>query len=129
MHHLITSAFLAGLLLLGSASAAPRYHSRTSHLEKRTSFRVDRVAVPAAAPKSAAKAARKAFNKFGMKMPNGLAQQGGAGGAVSDATATSQTGDVANTPEDGDVEFVAPITVGGQTIVMDFDTGSSDLYV
>ena len=52
----------------------------------------------------------------------------GAGAAANTtAAAAGQTGNVTNTPEQGDVEFLAPITVGGQKMVMDFDTGSSDL--
>ena len=52
-----------------------------------------------------------------------------AGGASPNTTAAAagETGNVTNTPEAGDVEFLSPITVGGQKMVMDFDTGSSDL--
>jgi len=38
-----------------------------------------------------------------------------------------QDGTVAATPENGDVEYDAPVTIGGQTLNLDFDTGSSDL--
>lgn len=34
---------------------------------------------------------------------------------------------VAATAQEGDSEFLSPITIGGQTLNMDFDTGSSDL--
>ena len=50
-----------------------------------------------------------------------------AAGNGTTAAASGQVGNVTNTPEQGDVEFLAPITVGGQQMVMDFDTGSSDL--
>lgn len=40
-----------------------------------------------------------------------------------------QTGAVSATSVQGDVEFVSPVTIGGQTITMDFDTGSADMYV
>ena len=52
----------------------------------------------------------------------------GVGAAASTGAAGAQAGTVAATPEANDVEFLAPITVGGQTMNMDFDTGSSDLY-
>lgn len=42
----------------------------------------------------------------------------GAGAPVSKVAATSQ---------EGDSEFLSPINIGGQTMNMDFDTGSSDL--
>lgn len=34
---------------------------------------------------------------------------------------------VAATSQEGDAEFVSPISIGGQTMSMNFDTGSSDL--
>ena len=65
-------------------------------------------------------------------MPGGLANAHAAlkkkqkkGGGV--ATNTTATGNVTNAPESDDLEYLAPITVGGQEMVMDFDTGSSDL--
>jgi hypothetical protein len=42
---------------------------------------------------------------------------------------TNGTGIVTATPEAGDVEYLSPITVGGQTMNMDFDSGSSDLWM
>ena len=40
-----------------------------------------------------------------------------------------QTGDVTATSVQGDAQFVSQVTIGGQPIVMNFDTGSADLYV
>ncbi|KUI68913.1 hypothetical protein VM1G_04582 [Cytospora mali] len=45
------------------------------------------------------------------------------------AAATNGTGMVTATPEQGDVEYLSPVTIGGQTMNMDFDSGSSDLWV
>ena len=64
----------------------------------------------------------------------GVAQATGAGVASAASTgavsaATNGTGIVTATPEQGDVEYLAPINIGGQTMVMDFDSGSSDLWV
>lgn len=44
-----------------------------------------------------------------------------------DAVETDQTGSVSATSVQGDVEFVSPVSIGGQTLDMDFDTGSADL--
>jgi hypothetical protein len=53
---------------------------------------------------------------------------GGAATGASNTTAAG-SGTVAATPEQGDVEYLAPISIGGQTMNMDFDSGSSDLWV
>jgi len=42
-------------------------------------------------------------------------------------TEDDQTGDVSAVSVQGDAQFVSPVTIGGQTIVMNFDTGSADL--
>ncbi|TKA66599.1 hypothetical protein B0A49_06760 [Cryomyces minteri] len=43
--------------------------------------------------------------------------------------AASQQGEVSNTPEAHDQSYLCPVTVGGQTLNLDFDTGSADLWV
>ncbi|KAK6827476.1 eukaryotic aspartyl protease [Apiospora arundinis] len=54
----------------------------------------------------------------------GNATAGGAGKA-----ATNGTGLVAAKPEANDVEYLSPVKIGGQTVNLDFDSGSSDLWV
>ncbi|KAJ5952650.1 Peptidase aspartic catalytic [Penicillium vulpinum] len=42
---------------------------------------------------------------------------------------SEQTGAVDATSVDGDVEFVSPVNIGGQTLDMNFDSGSADMWV
>ncbi len=41
--------------------------------------------------------------------------------------AKRQDGSVTATPAAQDVEYTCPVTIGGQTLNLDFDTGSADL--
>jgi hypothetical protein len=64
----------------------------------------------------------------GTAKPSGAATTGNTAGNTT-SKATNGTGIVSATPVDGDVEYVSPISIGGQTMNMDFDSGSSDLWV
>lgn len=44
-------------------------------------------------------------------------------------TTGKASGIVSATPQSQDVEFLSPVTIGGQTLTLDFDTGSSDLWI
>ena len=56
----------------------------------------------------------KAYEKFGATPP-------------SDVAAAAATGSVTATPEQYDSEYLCPVSIGGQTLNLDFDTGSADL--
>ena len=43
------------------------------------------------------------------------------------AAAANNDGSVTATPESYDSEYLCPVSIGGQTLNLDFDTGSSDL--
>ncbi|KAJ5200457.1 Peptidase A1 [Penicillium cf. griseofulvum] len=49
--------------------------------------------------------------------------------AKEDVAHSEQTGAVDATSVDGDVEFVSPVNIGGQTLDLNFDTGSADMWV
>ena len=58
---------------------------------------------------------QNALQKFGASVP-------------SDVAAAAASGSVTATPEQYDAEYLCPVTIGGQTLNLDFDTGSADLY-
>ncbi|RHZ68061.1 hypothetical protein CDV55_106287 [Aspergillus turcosus] len=52
------------------------------------------------------------------------------GGTVPDhVKAAAVSGSAVTTPEQYDTEYLTPVTVGGSTLNLDFDTGSADLWV
>ena len=63
----------------------------------------------------------KAYKKYGFNLQarqnaNNTAPAGGA-----------NTGQVAAVPEPNAAEYLSPVSIGGQMLNLDFDTGSSDL--
>jgi aspergillopepsin I len=56
---------------------------------------------------------------------NALSKYGGTVPANVHAAAVS--GSAITTPEAGDIEYLTPVSVGGTTLNLDFDTGSADL--
>ena len=57
-----------------------------------------------------------AYAKFDGSMPADVA-----------AAAATNDGTVAANPEEYDSAYLSPVTIGGQLVNLDFDTGSSDL--
>lgn len=64
----------------------------------------------------------KTLKKFGAAVPEHVQ-------AAAAAAAGSQEGSVTATPEEYDSEYLCPVSVGGTTLMLDFDTGSADLWV
>lgn len=58
----------------------------------------------------------KTYAKYGKAIPPVIA-----------AAAANNDGTVTATPEEYDAEYLCPVSIGGQTLNLDFDTGSSDL--
>lgn len=69
--------------------------------------------------KSGPLALANAYQKFKVDVPADVAA----------AAAAAADGSVTATPEANDAEYLCPVTIGGQTLNLDFDTGSADLYV
>ncbi|KAH8882891.1 aspergillopepsin-F [Thozetella sp. PMI_491] len=137
MHTTLLNAVVVGLLAT-TAVAAP------SSIQKR-SFKVERVKNRAFKGHNGPRELLKAYQKYSMPVPDALmaaiqaqaaaapagAQTKAKGASVkaTNGTAAAGTGLVTATPEQGDIEYLAPVNIGGQTLNLDFDSGSSDLWV
>jgi aspergillopepsin I len=62
----------------------------------------------------------KAYAKYGLKPLN-------ADSILASVLGKRQDGSVTATPAAQDVEYTCPVSIGGQTLNLDFDTGSADL--
>lgn len=120
----VTSLLLATSLICATF-AAPTQH-------KKRSFKIDRVRQANYVPNGPA-ALRRAYLKFGLDDISFLPDANVAASINADTAAAAGTGteqgQVSASPTQNDAEFLSPVTVGGQTIVMNFDTGSSDMWV
>ncbi|MCJ1381275.1 Type I transmembrane sorting receptor [Xylographa soralifera] len=97
----------AALLAIGAAAPT-----------KSNTFSVGQVIKNPGIIKSGPAAMAAPFIKYGKTMPP----------AVALAASTSD-GTVVATPTEYDSEYLCPVTIGGETLQLDFDTGSSDLWV
>jgi hypothetical protein len=68
-----------------------------------------------------AAAMAKAYRKYGFQLDSVS--------AVNNAATTGQTGQVTATPLEDGAEYIEQVSIGGQMLNMEFDTGSSDLCV
>ncbi|KAI0427807.1 secreted aspartic proteinase precursor [Xylaria sp. FL1042] len=71
----------------------------------------------------------KTLSKYGVAIPDGLARNMANLDAVRLAARTS--GSAKTTPEQYDIQYLTPVDIGSppQTLNLDFDSGSSDLWV
>jgi hypothetical protein len=128
MHHSIQSLIVL-VLLCTVALSAP-----TQRQQKKRSFKVSRIQQRDFVPDGSV-ALRKAYVKFGLQGFGFVPELDMATNLVpvSELAASSSNGSemglVSATSSQNDAEFLSPVTVGGQTLAMDFDTGSSDMYV
>lgn len=131
MHHLSSLLFT---ILLASTSASP-----VSPLVKRdpTAYsKVHRQVIPGSGPRDFTRARNRACLRYNLECQS-QAQEELVTNTASTAPANeklatgggSGSGEVTATPVNHDSEYICPITVGGQTLNVNIDTGSSDLYI
>jgi hypothetical protein len=97
---------------------------------KKRSFKVKRVEVPNYVP-NGPKAYKRALVKFGFDdisfVPDGeVAQRIKAATSASFTGSGEEDGSTSASPTQNDAQFLSPVSVGGQTLIMNFDSGSSD---
>ncbi|KAI1748974.1 aspartic peptidase domain-containing protein [Xylaria castorea] len=117
-------AFTAALAGLAAATPIKSKIGTT----KNGSFTVNQVANTAFKPHGAYQLA-KAYNKYGIPMPEGLAKTVAKYNAAKKSKRSS--GSAKTTPEQYDIQYLTPVQIGtpAQTLNLDFDSGSSDLWV
>lgn len=130
MHSLQSIILLVSLFTITALSVPMPSRTLTkrsfSHHVKRSINRRN----PATGPNAMA----AAYRKYGFTMPKTRQLTNstlGAGciGRAGNASAPAGGFPVAAVPEPNAAAYLSPVTIGGQTVTLDFDTGSSDLYV
>lgn len=128
----LLSTFFTLLLITTAVLGAPTAPKASL---KRRSFEIPRVRRANYIPHGPA-ALRKAYGKFNITAAHlgldalefqAVKHHPSSTANAANSTAGNEDGSVAAVATSGDTEFVAAVTVGGQTMTMDFDTGSSDL--
>ena len=111
------------LLSITAVLAAPP----AAKTRKGRSYSIDRIENPNHV-RVGAVAMRKAFGKYGWDMPQ-IAQKDAAAlsqGKGSDGSSGIRVA-ASSTPSAAETQFLVPVTIAGQTLAMNIDTGSSDL--
>ena len=102
-------------VLVSLVSALPPQAKQPQGKTKGAAFKLDQT-VRKPFILSGPSAMAKTYAKYGKPIP-----------AVVAAAAANNDGTVTANPEQYDSEYLCPVTVGGTTLNLDFDTGSSDL--
>lgn len=77
---------------------------------------------------------QRAYAKYGLPTthemddyhPRPISKFPGHSKATASSGGEDESGEVVNNPTNHDIQFLSPVTIGGQPFVMNFDTGSSD---
>ncbi|CAI7633267.1 Penicillopepsin-1 [Penicillium manginii] len=100
------------LALLASIAAAVPTTAKPA-----SKFSINQVSRPATKTTNFAANYGKALSRYGASVPSHV------------EAAAAASGSAVTTPEAGDVEYLTPVSIGGTTLNLDFDTGSADLWV
>jgi hypothetical protein len=123
MQSIMKVLYVLGLVALAMASP-------TQHVQKRGVYKVERVPNPNYTGRNGPRALLKTLRKYRMPIPPALMESVEANEMITKRQAAKNgTGLVTATPEPNDVEYLSPVNIGGQTLNLDFDSGSSDLWV
>lgn len=110
--HSFTSILVAGALASVAFAKPIPYSSSTTRSTTKGYSVTGSVAKPL--PAFAVRMAQ-VYSKYGKAVPDYI------------AAAASGTGSVVANPEASDVAYLSEVTIGGQKLNLDFDTGSADL--
>ncbi|KAI0383418.1 secreted aspartic proteinase precursor [Hypomontagnella monticulosa] len=115
----------AGTVALAAAVASVAIASPAPPRPKVGTFSVPQVKNPGFRPHGPAQLART-YMKYGAKLPDGLAR------IMADLKVFRRdSGSAKATPEQYDIQYLTPVSIGtpAQELNLDFDSGSSDLWV
>lgn len=113
------------ILLITAVVAAP-----AQNLRRKRSFKIPRIQQHNYVPDGTF-ALRKAYRKFGIGKLDTFPSTRFAPklAAANNEGNSTEDGEVSASPIQNDAQFLSPVSVGGQTLVMNFDSGSSDMSV
>jgi hypothetical protein len=119
-------SFFSFTLLYTLSSCSPTAITALDQLASQQTFTLQEVAVQRQVPWSAEHEILKAYSKYGVEPPAGIqAAVRNFDNSANDGPSTS----VEAVSIRNDLEYLIKVRVGNQTLNLDLDTGSADLYV
>lgn len=129
MYHLLSSSLVLTILIASSFASPFAKRDPTAYST------LHRQVIPGSGPKSFATARDRACLRYSLdcqsRPRDELAINTASIATPNEKLATAGglgSGEVTATPVNHDSEYICPVTIGGQTLNVNIDTGSSDLY-